>query len=99
LFSLIFSAGILRRTRARHALVIHYEDFFRPIFDASGENRGVRLIPTLAGCAERSFLHALVEAIEKPAPGPCQHPKALEGLCADAFTLPLPGEWLLFDAH
>lgn len=93
-----YPTGILRHTRARHALVIHYEDFFRPLFEASGESRGVCLIPTLAGEPARDFLHAIVEAIEKPAPGPCRHPEGVEGLCADAFTLPLPGEWLLFDA-
>jgi hypothetical protein len=32
-----------------------------------------------------------------PAPGPCAKPAAVEGLCGPAFTLPLPGEWLLFD--
>jgi hypothetical protein len=93
-----YPVGILRRTRARHALVIHYEDFFRPIFDSKGRSNGVRLIPTLAGRPERELLRALVETIESPSPGPCQHPEAVEGLCADAFTLPLPGEWLLFDA-
>jgi hypothetical protein len=92
-----YPVGILEQTRARHALVIHYEDFFRPVLNQDGQSHGVRLIPTLTGRPERDFLHAVVSTIREPVPGPCRHPERVEGLCADAFTLPLPGEWLLFE--
>jgi hypothetical protein len=92
-----YPVWILRQTGARNALVIHYEDFFRNVLKADGQSNGVRLIPTLAGRAERDFLHAVASTIRDPASGPCRDPERVEGLCADSFTLPLPGEWLLFD--
>ncbi len=94
-----YPSGVLRHNRARHALVIHYEDFFRRVLTPEGDSNGVRLIPTLVGEHSEEFLQAVVDAIEAPNPGPCRTPERVEGLCADAFTLPLPGEWLLFDAE
>jgi hypothetical protein len=94
-----YPAGVIRQGRARHALVIHYEDFFRPLLKADGNSNGVRLIPTLAGARAEGFLRAVTEAVLNPDPRYCAEPSDLEGLCNDAFTLPLPGEWLLVDTR
>jgi hypothetical protein len=94
-----YPVGVLRRGGARHALVIHYEDFFRPVLRTDGTSNGVRLIPTLAGAPAEDFLRAVDSAIERPDPRYCALPTDLEGLCSDAFTLPLPGEWLLVDTR
>jgi hypothetical protein len=94
-----YPVGVIRRGRARHALVIHYEDFFRPILKADGSSNGVRLIPTLAGAPAEEFLRAVTGAVQNPDPRYCAEPSDLEGLCNDAFTLPLPGEWLLVDTR
>lgn len=91
-----YPVGLLRHTRARHALVVHYEDFFRPILKY--EHDSVRLGPSVRGATASRFLDAVVGGIARPEPGPCRMPAAVEGLCADAFNVPLPGEWLLFDA-
>jgi hypothetical protein len=94
-----YPTGVLRRGRARHALVIHYEDFFRPLLTADGTSNGVRLIPTLAGAPAEDFLRAVHGAVANPDPRYCAPPSDLEGLCSDAFTLPLPGEWLVVDTR
>jgi hypothetical protein len=94
-----YPVGVIRHGRARHALVVHYEDFFRPILKADGSSNGVRLIPTLAGAPAEEFLEAVTGAVVNPDPRYCAEPSDLEGLCNDAFTLPLPGEWLLVDTR
>jgi hypothetical protein len=94
-----YPSGVLRHGRAKHALVIHYEDFFRPVLRADGTSNGVRLIPTLAGERAAELLRAVTEAVRAPDPRYCAEPSDLEGLCNDAFTLPLPGEWLLVDTR
>jgi hypothetical protein len=94
-----YPSGLLRHTQARHALVIHYEDFFRPVLKPNGESNGVRLIPTLAGAPAEDFLRAVSEAIVDPDRRYCQRGSAVEGLCGDAFTVPLPGEWLVVDTR
>jgi len=81
---------LIRETRARHVLVIHYEDFLRD----SGEP--LRMVPTLTDKKARRFL----EAVEREAagrepslrgPDPCGC-----GPCGAAWSMPLPGEWLRF---
>jgi hypothetical protein len=94
-----YPVGVLRHGRARHALVIHYEDFFRPLLRTDGSSNGVRLIPTLAGGPAEEFLRAVTEAVLNPDSRYCAEPSDLEGLCNGAFTLPLPGEWLLVDTR
>ena len=54
------------------------------------------LIPTLAGSNATEFLQVVADNVRDPRPGPCRTPGRVEGLCSDAFTLPLPGEWLRF---
>lgn len=94
----LYPTGLLKNTRAHHALVIHYEDFFRPIH-SHGQWGAVRLLPTLQGETATSFLDAVFDGIADPRPGPCERPHEVQGLCSRAYTVPLPGEWLAFDAR
>ncbi len=88
-----YPAGVLRHNRARHALVIHYESFFHPVLD--GERPAeVRLLDTLSGEPAEEFLDSVARSVDAT---PCGPPLEVEGLKAAAFTVPLPGEWLLFD--
>ncbi|MEY2933616.1 MAG: hypothetical protein RL033_4365 [Pseudomonadota bacterium] len=93
-----YPSGVLANTRAHHALVIHYEDFFRPIH-AEGDWTEVRLLPNVAGAIATEFLSVLDAGIREARPGPCLHPQRVQGLCSRAYTVPLPGEWLLFDVR
>lgn len=92
-----YPVGLLRYTGARHALVIHYEDFFLPVLKPNGSPAPVRILPTLAGSPATELLDSIHKAVERPERGACKLGSG-QGLCGAAFTLPLPGEWLLFDA-
>lgn len=88
-----YPEGVLRHNRARHALVIHYESFFHPVLD--GARAGdVLLLDTLRGEPAEEFLDSVVRSVDG---APCGPPRAVEGLRAESFTVPLPGEWLVFD--
>ncbi|HEU5074309.1 MAG TPA: hypothetical protein VFU02_09050 [Polyangiaceae bacterium] len=88
-----YPAGVLRHNRARHALVIHYESFFHPVLDG-GRPGEVLLLDTLRGETSEEFLDSVARSVEG---SPCGAPRVLEGLRAETFTVPLPGEWLVFD--
>lgn len=88
-----YPEGVLRYDHARHALVIHYESFFHPVLEGS-EPAPVRLLDTLGGGSAEEFLDSVAESVEA---SPCGPPLAAEGLRAEAFTVPLPGAWLVFD--
>jgi hypothetical protein len=90
-----YPTGVLEHSRARHALVIHYEDFFIPVLTSNRTLRDVKLIPSIAGGNATAFLQAIVDAIPDEPAGPCQPPKTVEGLCQSEFTLPFPGAWLV----
>jgi len=71
-------------------LVIHYEDFLRD------SDKPMRMVPTLTDKKARQFLEAIEketapreESLEGPDPCGC-------GPCGDAWSMPLPGEWLRF---
>lgn len=82
-----YPVGVLQHNRARHALVIHYESFFHPVSE-------VRLLDTLVGEPAEEFLDSVAENV---VPSVCGPPHAVEGLRAAAFTVPLPGQWLVFE--
>ena len=88
-----YPEGVLRHNRAHHALVIHYESFFHPVLDGN-EPADVRLLDTLAGEPSEEFLDSVARSVDVSACGP---PQVSEGLRAESFTVPLPGEWLVFD--
>jgi hypothetical protein len=93
-----YPSGVLANTRAHHALVIHYESFFRPV-QSGGEWSSVRLLPNLSEHAATQFLTAIDRAVLQPRPGPCAPPYGMQGLCSRAYTVPLPGEWVVFDTE
>jgi len=88
-----YPEGVLRYDHARHALVIHYESFFHPVLQGS-DPAPVRLLDTLGGGPAEEFLDSIARSVEA---SPCGPPLAAEGLRAEAFTVPLPGAWLVFD--
>lgn len=88
-----YPEGVLSHHRARHALVIHYESFFHPVLEGQTPAE-VRLLDTLAGEPAEEFLDSIVRSV---AAHPCGAPLVVEGLSAEAFTVPLPGAWLAFD--
>ena len=97
-----YPAGVLRHHRARHALAIHYESFFHPVLDADAPSdqpvpNDVRLIDTLRGSPSEDFLDAVASSV--PAGTECSMPLVREGLRAPEFSVPLPGEWLLFETR
>jgi hypothetical protein len=83
---------LLERTRARHSMVIHYEDFLRP------RGTPLRFVPLLTDRRAADFLGSVRDemagdnhAVRGPNPCCC-------GPCGPAWSMPLPGEWLRFDA-
>jgi len=82
-----YPVGVLQHNRARHAMVIHYESFFHPVSE-------VRLLDTLVGEPAEEFLDSVAASIP---PTQCDPPHTFEGLRAAAFTVPLPGQWLVFE--
>jgi hypothetical protein len=85
-----YPEAVLTRTRARHALIIHYEDFFRPA------DRPLRFVPLLSNRRANRFMELLREAMGHPVHEPVGPRSLICGPSGDAWTIPLPGEWLLF---
>ncbi len=69
-----YPTGVLEHSRARHALVIHYEDFFIPVLTSNRTLRDVKLIPSIAEAtrprsSKRSstpFLMNLLARVSRP---------------------------------
>ena len=85
-----YPGNVIRTTEARHVLAIHYEDFLRD------PDKPMRMVPTLTDKTARQFLEAVEAATSAPerplrGPEPCGC-----GPCCDAWSMPLPGEWLRF---
>lgn len=82
--------GILDRLRPRHVLVTHYESFSR------GPDDAFRFVPLLTDGAANRFLGRVRTAVdESGARGPTA------GVCGPSSrvsTMPLPGEWIRFQA-
>jgi hypothetical protein len=81
---------VLRDSGASHVLVIHYEDFLRK------PGKPMRFVPTLTDKGARQFLEAVEgemahrsASVDGPDPCGC-------GPCGEAWSMPLPGEWLRF---
>jgi len=90
-----YPRGILERTRARHVLVTHYEDFFRPL------DRPLRFVGALTDRRAATFLEALRVEMALPHHAPAGPEPSSCGPGSEAWTMPLPGEWLRFrtEAH
>jgi hypothetical protein len=82
--------AILERTRPRHVLVTHYEDFLHP------RDEPLRFVATLTNERADEFLSVVADGVshaphEPRGPEPC-----CCGPCGPAWSMPLPGEWLRF---
>lgn len=87
-----YPAEVLRRTNARHVLVTHYEDFFRP------REKTLRFVALLSDRRANRFLERTKTEMSRPrhraqGPDPCTC-----GPCGPGWSMPLPGEWLRFPA-
>ncbi len=85
-----YPEGILRRSRARHALVTHYEDFFRPT------DRPLRFVPLLTDRRANEFLGRLDREMKRDYHRPAGPDPCCCGPCGESWTMPLPGEWIRF---
>jgi len=85
-----YPEGILEATRAGHALAIHYEDFFRPA------ERSLRFVRSLTDARADRLLERIEIALQDRA-GPIPA-TPLCGPGGEHWSMPLPGEWLGFDA-
>jgi hypothetical protein len=88
-----YPQGILERTRARHVLVAHYDDFFRPL------DRPVRFVGLLTDRRAATFLEAVRTEMALPHHEPRGPDAPVCGPSGPAWTMPLPGEWLRFRAE
>jgi L-ascorbate metabolism protein UlaG (beta-lactamase superfamily) len=87
-----YPADLLRRTNARHVLVTHYEDFFR------SREKPLRFVARLTDRRADRFMERVRSEMSHPrhetaGPQPCTC-----GPCGEAWSVPLPGEWLRFRA-
>ena len=81
---------LLEHTRARHVLIVHYEDFLRPA------SMPTRFVATLTDGRANGFMERLGEVMP-PAPDPPSRPDPCAcGPCGEGWTLALPGEWMRF---
>lgn len=85
-----YPRGILERTRARHVLVTHYEDFFRPL------DRPLRFVALLTDRRAATFLETVRAEMALPRHAPAGPEPPSCGPGGPAWTMPLPGEWLRF---
>lgn len=80
---------VLERTEPRHALVIHYESFFRPW------GRSAPFAPFLTRERAERFLRTVDEVLGSSGPGAPVEP--VSGPHGERWTMPLVGEWLVFE--
>jgi hypothetical protein len=85
-----FPQGILAHTRARHALVTHYEDFFR------STELPLRFAPMLTDRRANRFMGLVRDELDGPVHDPRGPVSPVCGPSSPAWTMPLPGEWLNF---
>jgi L-ascorbate metabolism protein UlaG (beta-lactamase superfamily) len=84
-----FPEALLERTRARHVLVIHHEDFLRPASEPG------RFVSTLTDNRANGFMARLAEVLPPPDDRSGPRPRAC-GPCGERWTVPLRGEWMRF---
>jgi hypothetical protein len=87
-----YPRGILGFTEARHALITHYEDFFR------ATDKSLRFVPTLTDAKANRFMDELREEMRRPVHRTAGSRSPMCGPASDAWSMPLPGEWMVFRA-
>jgi hypothetical protein len=85
-----YPRGIIERTRARHVLAIHYEDFFRPA------TMPVRFVGTCTDRRANRFLEIVSREMKGGAHDLAGPVPPVCGPSSEACTMPLPKEWLRF---
>ena len=85
-----YPRGILDRSRARHVLITHHEDFFRQL------DRPLRFVATLTDRRAAEFLDQVRAEMSLPHHAPAGPEPPACGPSSAAWTMPLPGEWLRF---
>jgi L-ascorbate metabolism protein UlaG (beta-lactamase superfamily) len=88
-----YPRGLLERTRARHVLVTHYDDFFQPL------DRPLRFVANLTDERAATFLEAVRVEMTLASHEPRGPDPAACGPSSTSWTMPLPGEWLRFRAE
>jgi len=81
--------SILGRLHPSHVLVTHYEDFFR------GPDKPLRFVFPMSSRWANDFLTRVDDTLSGPLAGP---QGSICGPSSQAATMPLPGEWLQFQA-
>jgi len=85
-----YPSGIIERTRARHVLAIHYEDFFRSTLMPT------RFVGSFTDRRANRFMEMVAKAMSRASERPAGPSPLACGPCCDRWTMPLPGEWLRF---
>ncbi len=81
---------LLTQARARHVLIVHYEDFLRPV------SKPTRFVATLTDGRANGFMQKLDEVMPSSPDPPSRPDPCACGPCGEAWTMPLPGEWMRF---
>lgn len=83
-------ASLLGAVRPRHVLVTHYEDFFR------ARSKSVRFVTLLTDRLANEYLARVEESFARGGPPPQGPVNAVCGPSGPEWTMPLPGDTLLF---
>ena len=85
-----YPEGVLERLRARHVIATHYEDFMRQ------RDEPLRFVATLTDARANQFLRNVAREMARPIHQPSGPDPCGCGPCGEAWSMPLPGEWLRF---
>jgi hypothetical protein len=88
-----YPEGLLGAARARHALVTHYEDFFR------SRDKPLRFVASLTNGRAERFMDRVAEELSSDAHRPRGPANDVCGPASESWTVPLPGEWLRFSTR
>lgn len=86
-----YPRGVLEATRARHALIGHYEDFMR------SAEKPVRFVALLRNGRANDFMEDVKTEMQRPEHAPAGPEPCVCGPCGEAWSMPLPGEWMRFE--
>jgi hypothetical protein len=85
-----YPSAIIERTRARHVMAIHYEDFFRSSLQP------LRFVGSCTDRRANRFMEMVAEEMSRESHDPSGPAPPVQGPSCDRWTMPLPGEWLRF---
>ncbi len=85
-----YPGSFVEGTRARHVLVTHYEDFFR------SQEKPTRFVARLTNKRANGFMEELSLAMGDGDERRIAPSSEMCGPSGEAWTMPLPGEWMVF---